>query len=292
MMYIGVLMKSGRESVKNRMECITSRTNRWVKLAAQLRKKKYRDKYDMFIMEGIRSAEDLIAQDIRDVICLISVEDHRMMRMGNIISHGKDLHWLFLQVTFDILEDIENTEHGQGIVLLVKKKKTDVQELYQMKNRFYILLDSIQDPGNLGTLIRTAAAAGCGGIILTEGCVDPYNEKTVRSSMGSILRIPIYTKLSVSMIKMIKEKTKLPLIAATLQNAISYDEIDSIESGIFVFGNEGNGVSDDILNLTDFNLFIPLAHSVESLNVSAAAAIILFKYVNKVKDKKKCGKEI
>lgn len=94
------------------------------------------------------------------------------------------------------------------------------------------------------------------------------------------------------MIKMIKEKTKLPLIAATLQNAISYDEIDSIESGIFVFGNEGNGVSDDILNLTDFNLFIPLAHSVESLNVSAAAAIILFKYVNKVKDKKKCGKEI
>ncbi len=260
------------------MEQITSRNNRWIKLATQLKQKKYREKNNMFLMEGIRNAKDAQIQKIKDVICLVQENKTDNEDILSIIEKGKSLHWLFCEVNTSLLNSISDTEHGQGIILLVKKDRQDKTCLLKEFQGKYIYLDTIQDPGNLGTIIRTAAAAGCAGVLLSEGCTDPYSEKAVRSSMGSILRIPVYEGLTDSFLREIREKHKIPLIGTTMINGIPYKEAAEIENGIFIFGNEGNGIHPALLHMTDWNLSIPLAGTVESLNVSAAIAIILFHY--------------
>lgn len=262
------------------MEQITAKTNRWIKLAGQLKLKKYRDEYDMFLAEGIRSAEDLLNQEIRDVVCLVQNDKVFDSRIEEVIRRGTSFHWLFLSVEGNLWQRISATEHGQGILMLIKKKKSDIQVLYDKAKAFWVLLDGVQDPGNMGTIIRTAAAAGCSGVLLTKGCADTYNEKTIRSSMGSILRIPLYEDVDISFVKTLSQETGRPLIGTALCEAKSYHDVPAIHQGIFIFGNEGNGIQKELLAMTDFNLFIPLSNEVESLNVSAAAAIILFKYVN------------
>lgn len=263
------------------MEKITSQNNRWIKLAMQLKNRKARNKMGMFITEGIRNAEDLLNQNTDGVVCLIQNDKCQNQRIEKLIDRGNNLHWLFLETPELLLKKVTCTEHGQGLILIVKKKEYDKENLFRLGKKYYILLDNIRDPGNLGTMIRTASAAGCDGILLTEGCVDPYNDKTIRSSMGSILRIPIYENIDISVLETMIQKTGLPLFGTSLVDAQSYESIDTIDSGIFAFGNEGNGIRPDILKITKLNLFIPMANSVESLNVSAAAAIILFKYINK-----------
>ena len=174
---------------------------------------------------------------------------------------------------------LSGTEHGQGILLLCRKQHHDLSELLHPLKGYYVVLDSVQDPGNMGTILRTCAAAGVKGLILTEGCTDIYAEKVVRSSMGSILRLPIYEGASIPFLKEWKQVSGLPFYGTALQNARPYKEIGPVSQAVFFFGNEGNGIREDILSLTDDNLYIPLPGHVESLNVSIAAAVILFHFV-------------
>lgn len=257
------------------METITSKSNRWIKLALELKNRKFRDKKGMFIMEGVRATEDAANQNIRDVVCFITEECAKEERTRKIIDRGMNLHWLFLLVNDNLMNHISDTMHNQGILMIVKKPERNLESVNEMDGR-YVLLDHIQDPGNLGTILRTAAASGAKGVILTEGCTDPYSDKAVRSSMGSILRIPVYEKVSTERIKNLKEKFNLPMIGTSLKNAKPYKETEPVERGIIVFGNEGNGMTEEIENLCDYSVYIPLAGGVESLNVTAAAAVILF----------------
>ena len=261
------------------MATITSRNNQWIKCAMQLKQKKFRDRYGMFLMEGLRSAEDAIHQDVKDCVCLILKEQLLHDRVQQMVNDGKKLHWLFLCVEPALMELIAGTEHSQGIMLIVKKRVHSEKELLEAHDGYYILLDSIQDPGNMGTILRTAAAAGAKAVVLTKGCTDVYAEKVVRSSMGSILRIPVYENVDLSFVKEWKEQSRLPLYGTALENASPYKTIRKIEKAIFMFGNEGNGIRPEFLELADQNLYIPLAGTVESLNVSIACAIILFHFM-------------
>ncbi len=261
------------------MEEITSRNNKWIKCALQLKQKKFRDRYGMFLMEGLRSAEDAIHQDIRDCICLIQKDQLSHERVKAMVEDGKKLHWLFLSPVDSLMKLLSGTEHGQGIILLVKKKTYDKEALLEKKDGFFVVLDAVQDPGNMGTILRTAAAAGVEAILLTKGSTDVYAEKAVRSSMGSILRIPVYENIDVSFLSEWKKKSGLPLYGTALENARPYKEIGTMNKGIFIFGNEGNGISQELLALADQNLYIPLAGTVESLNVSIACGIILFHFM-------------
>ncbi|WP_407387737.1 TrmH family RNA methyltransferase [Allisonella histaminiformans] len=258
------------------MELITSKTNRWVKLAEQLKHRKFRDKFSKFIMEGVRSADDARNQGIRDVVCFVTEKAYEEPRTKSIVQEAQDeLHWLVLCVPEPIMKLISGTETSQGIVLIVDKPKHSQEELDHVKGH-YVLLEKVQDPGNLGTIIRTAAAAGCRGILLTEGSTDAYSEKAVRSSMGSVLRLPVYEKLSLEDVRDIKERNHLVIVGTSLHNAMPYKESPAFADGIIAFGNEGNGMSEEMLSLCDFSLYIPIHNGVESLNVTAAAAIILF----------------
>lgn len=260
------------------MKKISSKDNRWIKLAIQLKQKKYRDKNDMFLMEGMRSAEDAQNQQIKDVICFIQDNKIDGTSISSIVEAGKKLHWLFLSIDEGLFSSISDTEHGQGILLLINKKTYHKENLLEQLNGRYVYLDTIQDPGNLGTIIRTSAAAGCAGVLLSEKCADPYSEKVVRSSMGSILRIPLYENVTDSFLRQLQYRHHVSLIGTAVSDGICYKNIENIKNAIFIFGNEGNGVHQELLEMTDCNICIPLAGNVESLNVSAAAAIILFHY--------------
>lgn len=260
------------------METITSMTNRWVKLAAQLKIKKYRDREGRFLLEGLRAVEDAWNQKKRDTICFVTRSLLAEPRVAVMAEHARDLHWLFLLTDESLMKKMSGTEHGQGILAIVKKETHNWGTLsYPLSGR-YVLLDAVQDPGNVGTIIRTAAAAGVSGIFLTEGTTDPYAEKAVRSSMGSVLRLPIYEGLSFADVKELKEKGNIPLIGTALEHAKPYQEAGEFSNAIFAFGNEGNGIRPEILSLCTQKLYIPMAGSVESLNVSACAAVILFHF--------------
>ena len=257
------------------MQLITSRSNRWVKLAEQLKHRKFRDKYAQFLMEGIRCTEDIQKQQISDVICFFTDNATQNDRVKKIIKKGDSLHWVLLCVTESIMKAITGTENTQGLLSIVNKKIYPHHEIRTLKGH-YVLLDRIQDPGNMGTIIRTAAAAGCKGILLTSGCTDAYSEKAVRSSMGSILRLPIYEDVKMEELLELKTRKDFTIIGTSFTNAKSYREYTPFANGIIAFGNEGNGISEEILKLCDYSLYIPLHNNVESLNVTAAAAIILF----------------
>ena len=180
------------------MEHITSKNNRWIRLAIRLKQKKYRDKNKMFLMEGLRNAEDVQNQEISDIVCLVQSGRAENGSVQHIFERGGNLHWLFCEVEEPLMRLISGTENGQGIILLVKQPYVmDYPQLLNGLHGKYVLLDTVQDPGNVGAIIRTAAAAGCSGVLLTKGSADPYSEKVVRSSMGSILRLPIYHDLDI-----------------------------------------------------------------------------------------------
>lgn len=260
------------------METITSRTNRWIKLAEQLKTKKYRDRNKMFLMEGLRSVEDALRQKKRDAICFVTDRALAETRMQRVIDESRDLHWLLLRIEEPMMRRLAGTEHNQGILAVLYKEEKKFADVPIPLHGRYVLLDGVQDPGNLGTILRTSAAAGCKGVILMEGCADPYSEKAVRSSMGSVLRIPVYENVQVDTIRAFKETCGIPFVGTALEGADPYKEVGIFSDALFVFGNEGNGITKDILELCDRKIYIPMAGTVESLNVSACAAILLFHY--------------
>ncbi len=262
------------------IEEITSRNNQWVKCALQLKQKKFRDRNGLFLMEGLRSVEDAVNQHIERCVCFLTEGQLENPRCRELLEEAERLHWRLLSISDGLMKELSGTEHTQGILLIVAKRQHSREDLLTAKDGFYVLLDSVQDPGNMGTILRTAAAAGAKAVLLTKGCTDPYAEKAVRSSMGSILRIPVYENLTLEDIREIKESSALPLYGTALQDAVPYKEISAPTAGIFMFGNEGNGIRSELLALADQNLYIPLAGTVESLNVSAACAVILFHFIN------------
>lgn len=261
------------------MEHITSAQNRWVRLAAQLKIKKYREKNRKFLLEGLRSTEDAFRQGRRDAVCLISEEIQREPRTAAMIEGAAALHWLFLSVSDELMKKLSGTEHGQGILAILPYTPADIEELMHPLSGHYVLLDGVQDPGNLGTIFRTAAAAGCRGVLLTEGCTDPYAEKVVRSSMGSVLRLPVYEHVTQEALMRLRGAAGIPFVGTALEGAVSYRTCGALPDAVFVFGNEGNGISSEVLSLCEKRLLIPMAGSVESLNVSASAAVILFHFM-------------
>ncbi|WP_297021274.1 RNA methyltransferase [uncultured Dialister sp.] len=261
------------------MERISSRNNQWIKKALQLKQKKWRDREGLFLLEGVRIVEDALNQGITGCTCFFTDEALSNPRVSALLEKAETLGWRLLSLEDPLMKVLSGTEHSQGIMLICPERKENPKDLLRPLSGFYVVLDTVQDPGNLGTILRTAAAAGVKGLILTEGCADAYSEKAARSSMGSLLRIPVYRNVGIDFLKEMKETSGLPFFGTALENGVPYKEVGPLKEGVFIFGNEGNGVRKDILSFTDKNLYIPLAGHVESLNVSIAAAVILFHFI-------------
>jgi TrmH family RNA methyltransferase len=187
-------------------------------------------------------------------------------------------------VSEEVFRKMSATLTPQGILCVLKRKEPDLSQLLKRGNGqnrsapFWLVLEDIQDPGNLGTIMRTAEGAGVDGIIMSRGCVDIYNPKTIRSTMGSIFRVPfVYVDHLETTINLLKE-SGVRVFAAGLSGAmpIQYDAGEYVGGTAFLIGNEGKGLTAETAGCADVNVRIPMEGQVESLNAAAATAILLY----------------
>ncbi|WP_062047833.1 RNA methyltransferase [Bacillus sp. JCM 19034] len=249
------------------MKRIDSVKNERIKQWKKLHTKKGREKAGQFIIEGFHLVEEALRSDI-DV-------SHILLEEG--LDWPKD--WQSkqeerIEVSEAVLKELSDTQTPQGVVAICDFLKEE--PLKQMSGR-YLLIDRIQDPGNLGTIIRTADAAGITGVILGEGCVDKYNSKVVRSSQGSLFHIPIMNGKLSELVSQFQE-AGVAVFGTALQKASSYINFEPLESFALIVGNEGDGVDKELLNKTDQNIYVPIYGKAESLNVAIATAILLYHF--------------
>lgn len=251
---------------------IESKDNSKVKRIAKLSQKKFRDQEGLLIVEGLRSV--LQAIENKATIELIAFDQ-------NLLAQKEELQGLFeahnsVVIKSSIFESLSDTVNSQGILALVKKPKYTLEELYSAKR--LLLLDRVQDPGNLGTLIRTADAAGFDGVLCTKGTVDVFSPKVNRSAMGSNLYLPIFT-VEEEQIHQLKKQGFTVFAALLDQEAKSYRQVAYGPKAIIALGNEANGLQDAIIQIADHHVFIPIHGQAESLNVAIAGAILMYQAI-------------
>lgn len=232
-----------------------------ISLITSLQNKKYRKQHGLFIVEGIKSVAEFVSSSYQ--VESIFYTGDANTKVGK-ISHNIKSYAL----TEAEFQKISTLKSPQGILALVKLPAAQRLDIVDLKNSFTIVLDDVQDPGNLGTIIRTAEWFGISHIICSVGTVDAYNPKVVQATMGSLARIQIhYTDIQ----KLIAE-TQLPVYGALLRGQSIY-QMDWGNEGLIVMGNEGNGISAAIENLVDHAVTIPRIGQAESLNVAVATTV-------------------
>ncbi|MGQ9628773.1 MAG: TrmH family RNA methyltransferase [bacterium] len=256
-----ILQRSGRAGI----EIITSPQNEKVKYARSLRRRKVRRREGRFLAEGERCVDEIAnAAKIDFVLYSPSFRDSR-----SIIRRVERA----FPVSENLMGQIATTESHQGIVAVVAKRDASLQEI--LNRDLILVLDGIRDPGNLGTILRTAEAAGVGGAILLGGCVDAYNPKVVRASAGAIVGIPILESSS-NVISSLKE-SGFQIVVGDVRGNVSYVDMPHRGRIALVLGNEADGVSRPILEAASAIVSIPIRGRAESLNVAVACGILLFK---------------
>ncbi|MCC5910511.1 MAG: RNA methyltransferase [Clostridiaceae bacterium] len=257
---------------------ITSQNNPLVKHIKALHRKKNRKEYRQFVVEGIRTLKDYMHQDVAIDYVLYS---NKLQSLHGGIELYESLHKKYKchEVSDSIITELSDTENPQGIVAVVNMPKYSLVDLPLDKDIFLLVLDRLQDPGNIGTIIRTAVAAGVDGIILTKGCVDPYNSKTIRAAMGALIHVPIIeTVENLEWIEVLKNKG-VQLIGSSLDTQHTYLDIDYSGKLAIIIGNEANGIEQTLLDQMDTLIKIPILGNIESLNASIAAGILIYKAI-------------
>ena len=255
-----------------KIDYIQSKDNKTIKHIISLQQRKYRQKFGEYMVEGIRAVTDIGKKD-----CLrsILIRESKRSELEPLVQKGFTVSSVYV-VQDPIFDKIEHSVNGQGILGIAKKYVNDLHS-FIVEDGLYVALDGVQDPGNLGTIIRTAVAAGAKGIFLLKGTVDPYNEKCVRSTMSALCNIPIFEDVTLSeFYDFIKDNT-IKTYVTSLENAKPYHTISYAKRTMIILGNEGNGVSREIIEMCDQAITIPMYGDIESLNVSIAAALCMYK---------------
>ena len=238
------------------------------------KKRKARDEEGVYIVEGIRMYREAPRAQVREVY----VSEQFYSRYGEelgLSAWGRQMEIL----SDHVFSHVSDTKTPQGILAIVKRLNYTMNDLMQVKNQkapHLVVLDNLQDPGNLGTIFRTAEAAGVTGILLSKDCVDVYNPKVIRSTMGAVFRMPfLYVEDLPEKIKELQKKS-IKTYAAHLRGENAYDEEDYTTGCAFLIGNEGNGLRDEVADCADCLIRIPMEGEAESLNAAVAAAVLMF----------------
>lgn len=240
----------------------------WKKLVTT---RKERDKFAEFLVEGFHLTEEAVKKKslIKSLIVREGVDIPEEWDVSDVPQYS---------VTAQVAKEISETEHSQGIFAHCAQPEFTEEE--QQTWTKLLLIDAVQDPGNIGTMIRTALASGMDAVVLGKGCADPYNPKTVRSAQGSNFQIPVVKGELVEWLPALKERS-IPVYGTALLNATPVHEAESQEQFALLVGNEGSGVDPVLLQQTDQNLVVPLYGAAESLNVAVATGILLYSLVPK-----------
>ncbi|WP_419955993.1 TrmH family RNA methyltransferase [Neobacillus niacini] len=245
------------------MKHIESIQNPKVKQWKKLLTKKERDRSGTFLVEGFHLVEEALKQSESVIEIIVSDKTGLPPRWDS----GEIPVTI---VTEEISNSLSETEAPQGIYAVCRQVQVDVPN-----GKTYLLIDAVQDPGNLGTMIRTADAAGIDAVVVGKGSVDVYNSKVLRSAQGSHFHLPIIRGDLHDWIERLHEKN-ISVYGTALEGASAYTDISTSESYGLLVGNEGNGVNKELLAKTTANLYIPIYGKSESLNVAVATGILLY----------------
>ena len=248
---------------------VTSRNNPKIKDIVKLRKSsKSRASTGLYIVEGARLVFEAPRKQIKEIYVSDSFEQKHI---NQIKSLGKS----YQVVSSDVFSYMSDTKTPQGILGVISKRDYNLEEILGKEEPLILMLEAIQDPGNLGTIFRTAEAAGVTGIILNGECADIYNPKTIRSTMGSIYRIPFVVVEQLRDVVGEVKNASIKIYGTHLEGDF-YDEMNYKNATTFIIGNEGSGLKEDTIKLADELVQVPMKGQVESLNVSVATAILVF----------------
>lgn len=254
---------------------INSSKNELFKEIYKLKQKKYRYRSNSFLIEGIKLVKHAALQGEAIeylLFCKTLIDSEIIEAIIEIVPETTNL----LYLPKDLFEDISDTVNSQGVISVVKIPKP--MEVLAPKG-LYIALDRIQDPGNLGTIIRTADAAGFDGLIYNKGTVDPYGEKVLRSTMGSIFSLPLMAVEDLSQTLAGAKTAGTAVFCTSLEDSEDYSTVSYQEGAIIVIGNESQGVSEEVFEQASQKIKIPIYGQAESLNAAIAAAIIMYEAV-------------
>ncbi|ELC8456481.1 RNA methyltransferase [Clostridium perfringens] len=249
---------------------IESKNNNLFKEIKKLKEKKHRIKSNKYLIEGLRFVEEAIKSKV-SIDSIIFTESFKEKNPDLFLKINKNIK--LIQMNEALLKQLCSTENPQGIVGVINMQNKELKS-----GELVVLVDKVQDPGNMGTIIRTAHAAGAAGIVMTKGTVDIYNDKTLRSTMGSIFYIPIVEDDSLDFIKSLK-KEGYKLVVSSLQGKNNFFEENLQGKVMIAVGNEGNGVSDEVYDIADIKVKIPMPGEAESLNVAVATSIMIYEKI-------------
>lgn len=250
---------------------ITSSSNERIKHARRVRDGRERD---LIFVEGERLVGECVSSGLKLHACFTATE---LSEPQNKLLEG--ISCPVFQLADTVLESVSDTMTTQGLIVIAERPFPALDQLFAGESPLVVGLDRVQDPGNLGTLIRTAEAAGANGLFSFAGSADAYAPKTLRSSMGSAFRLPLMTDVSgLGAIETCRSRG-LKAVVATGEATLSHYDYDWRQPTFLILGNEGRGASAEVMNGSDARVRIPLHAPVESLNVAAAGAALLFEAV-------------
>lgn len=260
------------------MNFIQSSQNNTIKEVKALHLKKNRELQGLYFVEGIRFVNEAIDndQEIQKILCSDKLES---------IHGGKELMGRVetvcnecILVPDKLFCEVSDTQTPQGVLAVVKKKTWDYRQVLS-DGKSIVILDSLQDPGNVGTIIRTADAADMSTVLMTKGCVDLYSPKVLRSTMGSVFHLPVFEGLNILEVIADLKEYGYRIIASHLNGENNYYEEELSGKVAIVIGNEANGISDETAATADRLVKIPMPGKAESLNASVAASIMIYEIV-------------
>lgn len=258
---------------------ITSTSNDRVrKVVSYNEKSKARREDDVFVIEGMKMLREAPVLQVREVYVTERFVDHAS-------EDDKEILWRYgaETVSEEVMNKMSDTQTPQGVLAVISQyhyTKEEVMEGYNQDDEgaapLILVLENIQDPGNLGTMLRSGEGAGVTGVILSKGCADIHNPKVIRSTMGSIFRMPfIYVEDVPQMLKELHD-CGIHTYAAHLKGQKNYDEFDYRQPTAFLIGNEGNGLTKETADAAETYVLIPMKGEVESMNAATSSAILTF----------------
>ncbi len=262
------------------MQIITSKDNEQIKQIRKLKDKKFRDEMGLYVVEGIKTVNEAIAEgaDIQIVVISDDSSEQDELKQKMLYAVSK---FDILYVNEQVFESISHVMHPQGILAVIKKQEQQCEINYN-ENQI-VILDNIQDPGNLGTIIRTVDSCGLSQIIVSKDTVDAYSPKVVRSTMSGIFRVNVIEAENiVETIEDLKNHG-YKVVATSLDTNKTIYDIDYNKTAIII-GNEANGVSKEVLSKSDAKVKIPMQGKTESLNAAVATGIVLYEAMRQMRE--------
>ncbi len=250
---------------------ITSASNERIKHARRVRDGR---EPGLIFIEGLRLAEEALRSKLPlEAAFLVERDEPRHLALRRALG---ELNVPCFETTPELLATLSDTVQTQGVILIASRPVFSLNDLFSPSGSLFLGLDRIQDPGNMGTLIRTAEASGVSGIIALGGSVDVFSPKVLRSSMGSAFRLPVITHVEPATLQAARDLHAFQIVAAAGDGELDYTDYDWTQPTLLLLGNEGRGVEAELMRQCDVRLKIPMANQVESLNVATAGAVMLF----------------